>query len=77
MNPETPYSNGHAAAILAAEMRRWGISRARLVRRAGASQVTETRVREALTGNPGAGRRCWNEAMLRDWSEMIRTAFTF
>ena len=77
MNAETTYSNGHAAAILASEMRRFGISKARLIRRAKVSQVTAARVHEALTGNPGAGRTRWNELMLQDWSEMIRTAFTF
>lgn len=71
------YSNGHAAAVLNYEMTRWGISKARLIRRARASQVTATRVCEALAGNPGSVHSKWNDEMLRDWSEMIRTAFTF
>ena len=71
------YSNGHAAAVLNYEMTRWGISKARLIRRARASQVTATRVCEALAGNPGSVHSKWNDEMIRDWSEMIRTAFTF
>lgn len=71
------YSNGNAAAVLNYEMTRWGISKARLIRRARASQVTATRVCEALAGIPGSIHSRWNDEMLRDWSEMIRTAFTY
>lgn len=70
------YSNGHVKAVLRHEMTRWGISRARLIRRARAAQVTERRVIEALEGNPGWIQR-WTDVALNDWVEMIRTSFTY
>jgi hypothetical protein len=67
----------YAANMIYREMNRWGISKARLVRRAKASQVTAKRVSEAMKGIPAAGASCWNEAMIQDWLEMVRTSFTY
>lgn len=64
------------AAMFAREMKRWGVSKARLTRRAREFQTPEIRVREALAGNPGRLGR-WNEVAIDDWIRMIRTAWNY
>lgn len=60
--------------ILVREMSRWGISKARLIRRARAVGVSGVRVEEALAGNPGWLRE-WSQGAIEDWIWMIRTAW--
>lgn len=71
-----PCSSFHARAVILAEMKRWGISKARLVRRARAVGISRSRVEEALAGDPGWLKR-WTFGAVDDWVWMIRTAFTF
>jgi hypothetical protein len=61
------------SAILQSEMSRWGISKARLVRRARSVGVSGVRIEQALAGDPGWLRE-WTAGALEGWVCMIRTA---
>lgn len=66
--------NEHVANILAREMKRFGITAARLRRHARTVGVTGVRVDQVLAGRPGwLGK--WTEAGIRDWIDMIRNAW--
>jgi len=58
------------------EMKRWGISRPRLIRRARADGVTGVRVDQVLAGSPGwLGQ--WTTFAIEEWREKVRTAWNY
>ncbi len=56
-------------------MTRWGISKARLIRRARQMGVTRARVEEVLTTGSAGWLGQWREEYRRDWQEMVQTAW--
>lgn len=73
-NMNAPIRRDTISNLLQREMSRWGISKARLIRRARAVGVSGVRVEEALAGNPGWLRE-WSQGAIEDWIWMIRTAW--